>query len=105
MKQGVRLTYDNFLQICQQKSIPDSLNGVLLALWFDFQDDWDTAHRIVQKTEGNDASWVHAYLHRKEGDLANATYWYSWSGKTRPDGGLDEEWELISRSLLESISG
>lgn len=98
------MTYDDFRQICRQNSTPEGLRRELLALWFDFRGDWNTAHRIVQNIEGRDASWVHAYLHRKEGDLSNASYWYSRAGKPRSDLGLDEEWKIISRSLLPSLS-
>ena len=61
--------------------------------------DWQSAHRIAQEELTPEGSLVHAYLHRKEGDLANASYWYSNAGRPMPDSGLDEEWEQIAREL------
>ena len=63
--------------------------------------DWDNAHRIAQGDSSRDGSWVHAYLHRLEGDLGNASYWYSSAGKAPPDMSLAEEWEYIAMALLE----
>lgn len=53
-----------------------SLNGALLALWWDARGDWAKAHEVAQDVESADGAWVHAYLHRKEGDMGNAAYWY-----------------------------
>jgi hypothetical protein len=72
----------------------------LIALWYDANGDWDHAHEIVQETAGFEGDWIHAYLHRKEGDLGNASYWYSRVGKSRPKISLEEEWELLSKYLL-----
>jgi hypothetical protein len=64
---------------------PDQLSSQhLAALWYDLHDDWDTAHRIVQEMDDSDAEWIHAYLHRKEPDIANANYWYRRSGHLNP---------------------
>jgi len=63
------------------------------------QGDWDAAHRIVQSYNSADACWIHAYLHRKEGDLGNAGYWYSRAGKSIPSYSLDEEWEIIFKEI------
>ena len=52
------------------------LSPLLLALWHDAKGDWDGAHRVAQDVDGENAAWVHAYLHRKEGDASNADYWY-----------------------------
>ena len=79
---------------------PKSLSKNLLALWHDSNDNWDEAHNIVQGTSGFDGDWIHAYLHRKEGDLSNASYWYSKVGKTRPNISLAEEWEELANYLL-----
>jgi len=81
---------------------PDTLNGVLLALWWDAQGDWNRAHEIAQEIEDADGSWVHAYLHRKEGDLGNAGYWYRRAGRRPADGSLGAEWEEMVKVLLES---
>lgn len=74
---------------------------LLEALQLDKSGDWDAAHRIVQNIDDRRAYWVHAYLHRKEGDLGNASYWYSRAGRSKPDVPLDEEWQTI----YDEISG
>lgn len=79
---------------------PKNLSAPLTALWLDFHGKWEAAHRLVQDDESREAAWVHAYLHRKEGDISNAGYWYARSGKPRQDGGLAEEWEEIAGALL-----
>ncbi len=72
------------------------LKKVLLeALELDAKGDWDASHRIVQKYNSMEACWIHAYLHRKEGDLGNAGYWYSRANKNRPNHSLEEEWNTI----------
>ena len=76
------------------------LGAPLTALWWAAKDDWDRAHRIVQDETTADAAWVHAYLHRVEGDLGNAAYWYRQAGKTAAKGSLEEEWETITAALL-----
>jgi hypothetical protein len=65
------------------------------ALYWDKQGDWDRAHRIVQDVHSTDAAWVHAYLHRKEGDTWNAAYWYSRAGKPFYNNSLEEEWKIL----------
>lgn len=81
---------------------PAELNPPLRALWFDKQQRWHDAHDQVQ--DGNDSSsaWVHAYLHRKEGDVGNAAYWYRLSGKKVCNLSLDEEWEELVDALLQA---
>ena len=72
----------------------------LKALWWAAKGDWSKAHNIVQDEESADAAWVHAYLHRVEGDLGNATYWYRRAGKPAASDSLDAEWERIAAALL-----
>ncbi len=72
----------------------------LAALWWQAQGDWARAHEAAQADEGKDAAWVHALLHREEGDLGNADYWYRRAGKKRPGGALSVEWEAIAAALL-----
>jgi hypothetical protein len=79
---------------------PPNLAPPLQSLWWAAKGDWDTAHKIVMGEEGADAAWVHAYLHRVEGDLANAGYWYRTAGKPVAKGPLEAEWEAISVALL-----
>jgi hypothetical protein len=79
---------------------PDVLSEYLRALWYDAKNDWDKAHKIIQEIGDKNASWIHAYLHRKEGDIFNADYWYNRAGKKRPDIPLDAEWKSIVESML-----
>lgn len=89
-----------FAQSLTQDSPPTGLSPLLQALWYDAKDDWDRAHRIVQAISSADAAWVHAYLHRKEGDSGNADYWYSHAGRQRPAISLPAEWRNILAELL-----
>ncbi len=77
----------------------------LRALWSDYKGDWNAAHDLLQDDMTPDGSWVHAYLHRKEGDDANAGYWYRRAGKSAAIGTLDTEWERIVHELLADQSG
>jgi hypothetical protein len=79
---------------------PASVRGALLALWHDAKADWDAAHRVAQDIDDPDGAWVHAYLHRKEGDAGNAAYWYRRAGRPVATGALDEEWDQIAGVLL-----
>jgi hypothetical protein len=79
---------------------PPGLVPPLEALWHDARGDWGRAHRIVMDAKGRDAGWVHAYLHRKEGDLDNARYWYRAAKHPEYDGSLEVEWEAIVAALL-----
>lgn len=80
---------------------PPALSPPLLALWRDAKGDWDGAHRCVDTRDDIPSMWVHAFLHRKEGDLGNARYWYSRTGKTPAQGLLEEEFAAILAALLE----
>jgi hypothetical protein len=73
----------------------------LRALWHDLHGDWDAAHHIVQQMPDVNAMWIHAYLHRKEPDLANARYWYRSAGKPFPEGQSFEEEAAV---ILAQIS-
>ena len=79
---------------------PNDLSPLLRALWADRQGDWDRAHMITQDENGRPAARVHAYLHRKEGDLGNARYWYQRSGTPETTGSLESEWKEIAAELL-----
>jgi hypothetical protein len=74
----------------------------LSALWWAAKGNWDKAHRIVMNAGGKDCAWVHAYLHRREGDLDNARYWYRQSRHAVASGPLAEEWNEIAANLLEN---
>jgi hypothetical protein len=80
---------------------PGELSLALAGLWWDGRGDWTKAHESAQEEEGPAGAWVHAYLHRKEGDLSNAAYWYRRARKPVAKGSLEEEWSQISSCLLE----
>ena len=95
------IVFEEFLGWKETGSIPDDIHPLLQALLLDAAGDWDNAHRIAQGEGSLDGSWVHAYLHRVEADLGNASYWYRSAGKTPPDMSLEEEWEYIAMALIE----
>lgn len=75
-------------------------SGALLALWWDGKGDWQKAHEIAQDVPGAAGAWVHAYLHRKEGDAGNAAYWYRRARRPVEKGDLRREWETIVAEML-----
>lgn len=81
---------------------PPSLTPALIALWYDARENWTAAHEHAQADQSANGAWVHAYLHRKEGDLENAWHWYAKAGRSRPadDVSLKGEAEQIARELL-----
>ncbi|MCO6415499.1 hypothetical protein JYK14_04815 [Siccirubricoccus sp. KC 17139] len=79
---------------------PPGLSPALQALWWDAKGDWHAAHQAAQAGEDADSAWVHALLHRREGDLANADYWYRRAGRCRPAEPLEAEWATIAAALL-----
>lgn len=78
----------------------NGLSVQLKSLWHDAKGDWHEAHAQVDQLTDQQSAWVHAYLHRKEGDNWNADYWYKRAGKTRPNLSLDEEWEQLVIAFL-----
>jgi len=80
---------------------PAELSLALRALWLDARGDWDGAHNAAQADEGGTGDWVHAYLHRKEGDEGNAAYWYRRAGQPVCRTSLGEEWAGIAAALLK----
>ncbi|MBO3463879.1 hypothetical protein G7B40_028910 [Aetokthonos hydrillicola Thurmond2011] len=95
------MTPNEFKELIEkEQECPESLPRVLQALWYDKKGNWNTAHEIVQNASDADSAWIHAYLHRKEGDLSNADYWYHRSGQSEFKGTLDQEWEQIASVLL-----
>ncbi len=95
------MSFADFLRSIAQDASPlGKLGPAFAALWYDRRGAWDRAHELVQKTTGREGAWVHAYLHRKEGDEVNAAYWYHLADRAPPKSGLDEEWTQIARSLL-----
>jgi len=95
-----KMTLDDFHQSLSATEPPARLSHALAGLWWDAKGDWARAHESAQQDEGPEGSWVHAYLHRKEGDHDNAAYWYSRAGKPMCWEPLDAEWMSIVRCLL-----
>jgi hypothetical protein len=90
-----------FKESLKNNAPPENLAHSLQALWQAGKGNWDAAHELVQAREGEQAcDWIHAYLHRQEGDLTNAGYWYRRAKKPVPNGSLEEEWAEISTTLL-----
>lgn len=79
---------------------PPALPPLLLALWHDARGEWEKAHSLAQDVDNPAGAWVHAYLHRKEGDLSNASYWYRRANQPIAKDGLDAEWTRIVSALL-----
>jgi hypothetical protein len=94
------MTLDEFRSTMSGAAPPPGFSSALLALWHDGRGDWDRAHETAQSVEDGDGAWVHAYLHRKEGDAANAAYWYRRARRPIATGTLDQEWESIVTALL-----
>jgi hypothetical protein len=80
--------------------LPEDAPTLVRALWHDATGDWEGAHRVAQDVDTAEGAWVHAYLHRKEGDTGNAGYWYRRAGKPAASGSLDAEWQAIAEALL-----
>jgi hypothetical protein len=92
-----------FRQSLRAKAPPAGASAALQALWWAAKDDWDKAHRIVMNEHDQDCAWVHAYLHRLEGDLDNAKYWYRQSHRKPATHELASEWsEIVAAQLKHS---
>jgi hypothetical protein len=96
------VTLDEFKRTTSDDRPPVNLSRPLLALWHDARGDWTAAHETAQDIKDATGSWIHAYLHRKEGDLGNARYWYHQAGKPECRAPLDGEWEEIAAALLDT---
>jgi hypothetical protein len=94
------MTFDQFERSLAGDTPPVPLSPALKALWFDGRGDWDRAHAVAQEIDDDTGAWVHAYLHRKEGDAGNAAYWYSRANRAVSRQSLSEEWASIVSSLL-----
>jgi len=91
-----------FRRSLDQAEPPPGLGHAVRGLWWDAKGDWDKAHGCAQEQDDDAGAWVHAYLHRKEGDAANAGYWYRRAGKTPATSSLPQEWEAIAGALLQA---
>jgi hypothetical protein len=93
---------ERFLESLNDPAPPAGLPALLLSLWHERRGDWTRAHEIAQDIADADAAWVHAYLHRREGDRANAAYWYRQARRPVESGDLDGEWRALVEALLEA---
>jgi hypothetical protein len=94
------MTFEEFKDSLSAESPPDGINDVLKSLWYDANDDWEKAHSIAQDIQTKDGALLHAYLHRVEGDVWNAGYWYNRAHSGRFKGSLEQEWEFLARRFL-----
>ena len=86
---------DTLTRAAREGREPSDLTPALRVLWLDAAGDWDGAHDLASRMGDKTGSRLHAYLHRVEGDLANAGYWYRRAGETAFEGSLDEEWRAL----------
>jgi len=94
------MTLEEFRESLTATEPPTGLTPALVGLWWDAKGDWTRAHESAQQDEGAEGSWVHAYLHRKEGDQSNATYWYRRAAKPVSHEPLEAKQNAIVRALL-----
>jgi hypothetical protein len=94
------MTVEDVIRFRKSGTSPDNIPPLIKALLHDASGDWDSAHNIAQDIQSMDGSWVHAYLHRKEGDKWNANYWYKRCNKPFPDYSLEEEWMKLVNALI-----
>jgi hypothetical protein len=94
------MNFTDFRASVSHAAPSSDLSPPLAALWWAAKGEWEKAHTIVMNDDSAEAAWVHAYLHRVEGDLPNAGYWYRTAGKPVEKGALDAEWNAIVVSLL-----
>ena len=94
------MQYDDFIKLTKESKPSDKLSGLHLAIWYAVKDNWDMAHKIVQDINTETASWIHAYLHRVEGDIGNAQYWYNRAKKESSAQSLETELNNIIKSVF-----
>lgn len=98
------MNLETFKNSLNGSSPPPKLELALEALWYDAKGDWSKAHQMIQSEDDGDGAWVHAYLHRKEGDTSNAHYWYQRARRPFSELTIDDEWESLVASLLSPQS-
>ena len=94
------MTFEEYLAGIKNAQPAIELSETLTSLWWDKKGDWNRAHAIAQEIPTTQGSAVHAYLHREEGVLWNADYWYARAGRMRPDLSLEEEWRQLVEEML-----
>ena len=96
------MTLQQFRDSLRSAEPPAGSTAALAALWHDGRGNWDAAHSVAQDIDTPEGAWIHAYLHRKEGDATNAAYWYRRAAKPVTSAALDAEWDAIVTALLAS---
>lgn len=94
------MTFSQFKESLGSARPPNEVSVYLQSLWFDHNGNWEKAHELIQDLTDKKAAWIHAYLHRKEGDVWNADYWYRKAARPRPSSSLEEEWQYITEQLI-----
>lgn len=94
------MNLQEFKKLLAADTPPADLSLPLQSLWYEAKGDWEHAHHLAQAAGDTAGAWVHAYLHRKEGDTSNAAYWYSRANRTMSHLSFEAEWEEIARALL-----
>ena len=94
------MQFDEFINSTKEDAPPQTLSEPLQAMWYARKGDWETAHNIAQSISSELGSRIHAYLHRVEGDLSNADYWYKRAGKPPHSGSTEAEADDIVNSIL-----
>lgn len=95
------MDFASFKKTLSEKTPPKNSSVYLEALWYDEKGNWNKSHELIQDLPGTTAARIHAYLHRKEGDIWNADYWYQRAGIKRPAISLQEEWDLLVAELIQ----
>jgi hypothetical protein len=95
------MTFAEFKSSLSKPAPSKDLDSLLSALWYDAKGDWNKAHELAQDIHSKNGVWIHGYLHRKEGDKSNASYWYQRAGKKFPMVSLEEEWGIIVEAILK----
>jgi hypothetical protein len=94
------MNFETFQQSLSNTTPPTGASIYIQSLWYDGKGNWDQAHNLIQDLNDKNASWIHAYLHRKEGDVWNANYWYTKAGQRMPGYTLEQEWEELVKAML-----
>ncbi len=97
------MNFEAFVASVGSDHPPEGMAAPLKALWFAKKGDWHKAHALAQEAGSGEGDWVHAHLHRVEGDEGNAAYWYRRCGREKPACSLEKEWEAIARALLGAV--
>lgn len=94
------MNFQEFNDSLTDASPPGGLSVYLQSLWYDGKNDWEKSHEIIQDINDKTAAWIHAYLHRKEGDVFNANYWYNRAQRKMPGYALEKEWKEMVEEIL-----